>query len=166
MRRAVIATAGTVVGLVLLLGYRSEGAVKVAKVDAGAGTGSTSTNTSTNTSTRTSTNTGTGTGTGTTVPTAASSSSDRTYTGQDVSYRYGDIEVAVTVNGSRIVTVSVPQDDAFSPYSQTVNSAAVPVLVREAVAAQGLNFDVVSGATYTSDAFAQSLQSALDKASQ
>ena len=160
MRRAVIATAGTVVGLVLLLGYRSEGAVKVAKVDAGAGTGSTSTNTGT------STGTNTGTGTGTTLPTAASSSSDRTYTGQDVSYRYGDIEVAVTVDGSRIVTVSVPQDDAFSPYSQTVNSAAVPILVREAVAAQGLNFDVVSGATYTSDAFAQSLQSALDKASQ
>jgi uncharacterized protein with FMN-binding domain len=160
MRRAVIATAGTVVGLVLLLGYRSEGAVKVAKVDAGAGTGSTSTNTGT------STGTNTGTGTGTTLPTAASSSSDRTYTGQDVSYRYGDIEVAVIVDGSRIVTVSVPQDDAFSPYSQTVNSAAVPILVREAVAAQGLNFDVVSGATYTSDAFAQSLQSALDKSSQ
>jgi uncharacterized protein with FMN-binding domain len=58
----------------------------------------------------------------------------------------------------------VPQDNAFSQYSQTVNSAAVPVLEREAVAAQGINFDVVSGATYTSDAFAQSLQSALDKA--
>ncbi len=170
MRRAVIATAGTVVGLVLLLGYRSEGAVKVDKVDAGAGTSSTSpgTNTTIGPSTNTGTNTtiGPSTNTGTTVPTAASSSSDRTYTGQDVSYRYGDIEVAVTVDGSRIVTVSVPQDDAFSPYSQTVNSAAVPILVREAVAAQGLNFDVVSGATYTSDAFAQSLQSALDKASQ
>jgi uncharacterized protein with FMN-binding domain len=158
MRRAVIATAGTVVGLVLLLGYRSEGAVKVDKVDAGAGTSSTSP--------ATNTTLGPGTNTATTVPTAASSSSDRTYTGQDVSYRYGDIEVAVTVDGSRIVTVSVPQDDAFSPYSQTVNSAAVPILVREAVAAQGLNFDVVSGATYTSDAFAQSLQSALDKESQ
>ncbi len=162
MRRAVIATAGTVVGLVLLLGYRSEGAVKVDKVDAGAGTSSTSP--ATNTTLGPGTNTGTNTAT--TVPSAASSSSERTYTGQDVSYRYGDIEVAVTVEGSRIVTVSVPQDDAFSPYSQTVNSAAVPILVREAVAAQGLNFDVVSGATYTSDAFAQSLQSALDKASQ
>ena len=162
MRRAVIATAGTVVGLVLLLGYRSEGAVKVDKVDAGAGTSSTSP--ATNTTLGPGTNTGTNTAT--TVPSAASSSSERTYTGQDVSYRYGYIEVAVTVEGSRIVTVSVPQDDAFSPYSQTVNSAAVPILVREAVAAQGLNFDVVSGATYTSDAFAQSLQSALDKASQ
>jgi uncharacterized protein with FMN-binding domain len=162
MRRAVIATAGTVVGLVLLLGYRSEGAVKVDKVDAGAGTSSTSPGTNTTAGT----GTNSGTNTVTTVPNAASSSSDRTYTGQDVSYRYGDIEVAVIVDGSRIVTVSVPQDDAFSPYSQTVNSAAVPILVREAVAAQGLNFDVVSGATYTSDAFAQSLQSALDKASQ
>jgi uncharacterized protein with FMN-binding domain len=153
MRRAVIATAGTVVGLVVLLGYRSEGAVKGEKVDIGSGTS-------------TSTSTSAGAGTGTTVPTAASSSSDHTYTGQDVFYRYGDIEVAVTLSGSRLVTVSVPQNDASSPYSQTVNSAAVPVLVKEAVAAQGVNFDVVSGATYTSDAFAQSLQSALDKASQ
>jgi uncharacterized protein with FMN-binding domain len=157
MRRAVIATAGTVVGLVLLLGYRSEGAVKVEKVSAGTGTG-------TGTATTTAPGTGTGTGTGTTVPTGASSSSDRTYTGEDVSYRYGDIVVAVTLQGNRIVTVTVPQDNAFSQYSQTVNSAAVPVLEREAVAAQGINFDVVSGATYTSDAFAQSLQSALDKA--
>jgi uncharacterized protein with FMN-binding domain len=157
MRRAVIATAGTVVGLVLLLGYRSEGAVKVQKVDTGSGT-----------STNASTGTGTGgsTGTGTTVPAAASSSSHRSYTGQDVFYRYGDIEVAVTLSGSRIVTVTVPQNDASSPYSQTVNSAAVPILVKEAVAAQGVSFDVVSGATYTSDAFAQSLQSALDKASE
>jgi uncharacterized protein with FMN-binding domain len=155
MRRAVIATAGTVVGLVVLLGYRSEGAVKGEKVDIGSGT-----------STSTSAGAGAGSGTGTTVPTAASSSSDHTYTGQDVFYRYGDIEVAVTLSGSRLVTVSVPQNDASSPYSQTVNSAAVPVLVKEAVAAQGVNFDVVSGATYTSDAFAQSLQSALDKASQ
>ncbi|MGD0810890.1 MAG: FMN-binding protein [Acidimicrobiales bacterium] len=152
-----IATAGTVVGLVLLLGYRSEGAVKVEKVSAGTGTG-------TGTATTTAPGTGTGTGTGTTVPTGASSSSDRTYTGEDVSYRYGDIVVAVTLQGNRIVTVTVPQDNAFSQYSQTVNSAAVPVLEREAVAAQGINFDVVSGATYTSDAFAQSLQSALDKA--
>jgi uncharacterized protein with FMN-binding domain len=157
MRRAVIATAGTVVGLVVLLGYRSEGAVKGEKVDIGSGT---------STSTSTSAGAGAGSGTGTTVPTAASSSSDHTYTGQDVFYRYGDIEVAVTLSGSRLVTVSVPQNDASSPYSQTVNSAAVPVLVKEAVAAQGVNFDVVSGATYTSDAFAQSLQSALDKASQ
>ena len=100
------------------------------------------------------------------MPRAASSSSGHTYTGQDVFYRYGDIEVAVTLSGSRIVTVTVPQNDASSPYSQTVNSAAVPILVKEAVAAKGVSFDVVSGATYTSDAFAQSLQSALDKASQ
>ena len=153
MRRAVIATAGTVVGLVVLLGYRSEGAVKGEKVNAGSGTS-------------TSASAGTGSVTGTTVPTAGSSSSDHTYTGQDVFYRYGDIEVAGTLSGSRIVTVSVPQNDASSPYSQTVNSAAVPVLVKEAVAAQGGSCDVVSGATFTSDAFAQSLQSALDKASQ
>jgi uncharacterized protein with FMN-binding domain len=48
--------------------------------------------------------------------------------------------------------------------SQMINSYAVPILEQEAVAAQGVNINVVSGATFTSDAFAQSLQSALSKA--
>jgi|ERR1700677_5149434 uncharacterized protein with FMN-binding domain len=153
MRRALIATAGTVVGLVILLGYRSEGAVKGEKVDVGS-------------TSSTGTSTGTTVPGATTVPSAKNASQDHNYTGQDVFYRYGDIEVAVALDGSRIVSVSVPENNASSPYSQTVNSAAVPVLMREAVAAQGLDFDVVSGATYTSDAFAQSLQSALDKVSE
>ena len=67
----------------------------------------------------------------------------------------------MTLDGHRIVNVTVPQNSAVDGRSAMINSEAVPVLVQEALAAQGVNFDVVSGATYTSDAFAQSLQSAL-----
>jgi len=78
-----------------------------------------------------------------------------------VSYRYGDIQLRVTVSGGRITDISVPQESAPGQRSQSINSQAIPVLTREALAAQGLQFDVVSGATFTSDAFAQALQSAL-----
>ena len=166
MRRAVIATAGTVVGLFSCSATAQKELSRSTRSTPAPGRGSTNPAHQHHPRPGHQHRHQHGPSTARRYRTAASSSSDRTYTGQDVSYRYGDIEVAVTVDGGRIVTVSVPQDDAFSPYSQTVNSAAVPILVREAVAAQGLNFDVVSGATYTSDAFAQSLQSALDKASQ
>lgn len=84
--------------------------------------------------------------------------------GNLVQYFYGDIQVAVTVDGSKIVNVSVPQNGAVDGHSQAINSYAVPILEQEALSAQGLNFNAVSGATFTSDAFAQSLQSALQKA--
>ncbi len=147
MRRAVIATAGTVVGLVALLGYRSSGTVNGQRVTVG-----------TPSSPPTTAAPGSGKAR-TTAPPAT-----RTYDGQLVTYLYGDIEVAVTVDGDRIVNVTVPQNSAIDGRSAMINSEAVPVLIQEALAAQGVEFDVVSGATYTSDAFAQSLQTALSTA--
>ena len=51
-----------------------------------------------------------------------------------------------------------PRTTPLDGRSQMINSYAVPILEQEAVAAQGVNINVVSGATFTSDAFAQSLQ--------
>jgi uncharacterized protein with FMN-binding domain len=152
MRRAVIATAGTVAGLVALLGYRSSGAVNVPRVTVG-----------TDPSAPPATSTPV-TATPAKRAPATTSSATRNYDGELVSYAYGDIEVAVTLSGHRIVNVTVPQNSAIDGRSAMINSEAVPVLVQEALAAQGVNFDVVSGATFTSDAFAQSLQSALSAA--
>jgi uncharacterized protein with FMN-binding domain len=70
----------------------------------------------------------------------------------------------VTIDGSRISNVSVVQNNATDFRSQAIDEQAVPILQQEALSAQSVNIDVVSGATYTSDAFAQSLQSALHKA--
>jgi uncharacterized protein with FMN-binding domain len=81
-----------------------------------------------------------------------------------VNYAYGDIEVRVTVTDGRITAISIPSESAADPRSESINSQAIPILTREALAAQSLHFDVVSGATFTSDAFAQSFGSALTKA--
>ncbi|MGH9095489.1 MAG: FMN-binding protein, partial [Acidimicrobiales bacterium] len=74
------------------------------------------------------------------------------------------IQIRITMSGGRITQITTPQESATDGRSQSINSQAVPILTREALAAQNLNFDVVSGATYTSDAFAQALQSALGRA--
>jgi uncharacterized protein with FMN-binding domain len=154
MRRAVIATVATAAGLVLLLGYKAGPPAKASKV---AITGGTATTTAPEGSTTTAGGTN---GTTTTTRTAGAG----TYTGQLVDYIYGSIEVAVTIDGSRISNVSMVQNNATDFRSQAIDEQAVPILQQEALSAQSVNIDVVSGATYTSDAFAQSLQSALHKA--
>jgi uncharacterized protein with FMN-binding domain len=173
MRRAVIATAGTVVGLVALLGYKSSGAVNVQRVSVGtdpSGAPATTIAPATSAPTtaapggKTVTTAGPTTAGPTTAGPTTTGPATRTYDGQLVTYLYGNIEVAATLDGHRIVNVTVPQNSAVDGRSAMINSEAVPELVQEALAAQGVNFDVVSGATYTSDAFAQSLQSALSAA--
>jgi uncharacterized protein with FMN-binding domain len=80
-----------------------------------------------------------------------------------VQYGYGELAVKVTVRGGRIVAVAVPDIQTAEPYSQQLASQAIPMLRSEVLAAQNANIQGVSGATYTSQAYAQSLQSALDK---
>jgi uncharacterized protein with FMN-binding domain len=135
MRRALIATAGTVAALVAILEYKSTGTDKLVPVAASS-----------------------------TPSTPGHAKTPATYTGRTIDYRYGDIEVAVTLEAGKITAVNVPVNDAVDGRSEAINSESVPILVREVLAAQGVNIDVVSGATYTSDAFAQSLQAALAKA--
>jgi uncharacterized protein with FMN-binding domain len=152
VRRAVIATVATAAGLVLLLGYKAGPPGKASKVAVAGGASSTTVPAGT-----TSTSGGTDGAPSTTAGAG-------TYAGQLVDYMYGNIEVAVTIKGSRVSNVSVVQNNATDFQSQAIDEQAVPVLEQEALSAQGVNIDVVSGATYTSDAFAQSLQSALQKA--
>jgi uncharacterized protein with FMN-binding domain len=87
----------------------------------------------------------------------------RTAVGEDVPNQYGDVQVRVTVRGKKVTRVSavaLPQSD---PKSQEVSSFAAPQLAQEAVAAQSGQIDGVSGASYTSESYKTSLQSALDK---
>ena len=177
MRRALLASAGTVVGLAALLGYKSTGSVNFQKVAVGTttpspgspspGTGTAPPTTATTPTTGAPSSTGkpSAPAAGPTAPTTTTAPSPTgTYTGQDVQYNYGDIQLAVNLKAGRISSISVVRNGAIDGRSQTINSYAVPILEQEAVAAQGLNFYAVSGATFTSDAFAQSLQSALQQA--
>lgn len=87
----------------------------------------------------------------------------RSATGALEQYGYGQLSVTVTVSGSRVVGVSVAQLQTAEQYSQEVAQYAIPTLRNEVLSAQSARISSVSGATYTSEAYAYSVQSALDK---
>jgi hypothetical protein len=87
----------------------------------------------------------------------------RRATGKLIQYGYGELSVTVTVQGSQITGVSVPVLRTAEPYSQQLAAQVLPMLKSEVLAAHSPRINAVSGATYTSQAYAYSIQSALDK---
>ncbi|MFF7652522.1 FMN-binding protein [Streptomyces sp. NPDC007983] len=72
--------------------------------------------------------------------------------------------MSVTLSRGRITEVKALRTPSDRPRSQEIAATAVPQLTREALSAQSAHIDAVSGATYTSEGYTRSLQSALDKA--
>ena len=167
MRRVILAIVSTVVGLVLLLTFKthstsgtgsppaaigtpSAGGASGASgsgggSDAGGGTGTAGGGTGT-----------AGGGTGTAGAT--------TVTGAAASTIYGPVQVQIMVKGGKVTAakaVEYPQD---TPRDSQINAFAIPVLNREAASVGRATIDMVSGATYTSRGYITSLQSALDQA--
>ncbi len=98
------------------------------------------------------------------VPPRGSGYKDGAYIGDTVDAYYGYVQIQATISGGRIADVrflQYPNDRETSIY---INSQAMPILKQEAIQAQSANVDIVSGATDTSQAFIQSLQSALNRA--
>lgn len=83
--------------------------------------------------------------------------------GETVGYGYGELAVRVTMRGNRITNITVPVLQTAEQYSQDVADQAIPTLRSEVLASQTAQISAVSGATYTSQAYATSLQAALDK---
>lgn len=77
---------------------------------------------------------------------------------------YGPVQVQIQVSGGKIVSATAIVFPQSGGRDREINSYAIPVLQSETVAAQSAKIDSVSGATYTSDGYLQSLQSALDAA--
>ena len=95
---------------------------------------------------------------------AGTSGQTRSAVGSGVDYSYGVMSVKVTVSGTRILDVGIASiDDGGNPHSESIDQQAVPVLEQEAMQAQSANIQAVSGASYTSAGFTQSLQSALHR---
>lgn len=90
-------------------------------------------------------------------------SAARTVTGEGVNYGYGVLAVRVTASGSRITNVTVPTLQVAEQYSQQLAQQVIPMLKNEALHAQSAKIAAISGATYTSEAYAMSLQAALRK---
>jgi uncharacterized protein with FMN-binding domain len=91
---------------------------------------------------------------------------DGTYTGSVDNAFYGNVQVSATIQSGKITAVNFLQYPDESPNSLYVNTSAIPYLKQEAIKAQSSNVNVVTGATYTSQAFVQSLSSALSQATQ
>jgi uncharacterized protein with FMN-binding domain len=88
----------------------------------------------------------------------------RTSDGLTEQTRYGPVKVRVSVRGGRVVDVAAVELPGNEPRSTQINDVAGPLLRQEALKAQSASIDVVSGATYTSEAYEVSLKSALEKA--
>ena len=88
----------------------------------------------------------------------------KSYKGSVAQTRYGPVQVALTVKGGSITQVSVLQYPNAGGTDQQINSYALPILVDQTVKQQGAHVQMVSGATYTSQGYLTSLQSALDQA--
>lgn len=86
------------------------------------------------------------------------------YTGTLIDTQYGPVQVRITVSSGKITAADAVQYPSGSGRDQEINAAAVPQLNSEVVRQQSASIDMVSGATYTSNAYKQSLQSAIDQA--
>lgn len=140
MRRVLLAIVTTTAGLVLLLGFKTHPVTTVAAPHVALRD------------------------TGTAGPAAAGSAGTRTVTGRSADTPYGPVKVRITLHGNDITDAHAVRYPQGTPQDQQINGWAIPQLDNEAVAADSASIDVVSGATYTSEGYAQSLQSALDKA--
>lgn len=89
---------------------------------------------------------------------------DGTFDGAVINTRYGAQQVQVVVAGGKLTDVVVLQTQTADRKSQQISSRANPILREEALTAQSAKIANVSGATYTSQSYMQSLQSALDAA--
>ncbi|MFI6122910.1 FMN-binding protein [Streptomyces sp. NPDC051064] len=87
-----------------------------------------------------------------------------TFTGSPVDTEYGTVQVAATLVKGKITSVRVLQAPDRNGRDREIASYALPRLTQEALGAQSAHIDAVSGASYTSQGYMRSLQSALDQA--
>jgi uncharacterized protein with FMN-binding domain len=142
VKRLILAIAGTIAGLIVLLSFQTHPG------PAAAG--------------------GLPTATLGPVPSTAARSTRTgapvTTLGQAVTDQYGTIQVRIVTAGGQIRSVSFAKLVGDEELSDLINAQAGPLLLQRTLTAQSADIDTVSGATYTSDAYRQSLQSALDRA--
>ena len=169
-KRGAIALGLTTLALVLLLNFQTPGAIQEASARTGTSTGSSSTAVAGAAPTASapsgsSSASGTGTSDATTSDggTASGGTASTTVSGPEVDTRYGPVQVQVTVANGQVTDVTALELPSGGRSGQISNEAE-PVLREEVLSAQSASIDGVSGATYTSLAYEQSLQAALDAA--
>jgi hypothetical protein len=158
MRRVILAVAGTIAGLVALLSFKSHvPSAPVAATTGGSGGTSSSS----------------GSGQTEVVPGAFPQGSiaknlpagETAVNGKMANTAYGPVQIQLIKRAGKIVKVAVLVQPTNTLHDVQIGEFAFPKLISETLAAQNGKIDAVSGATYTSAGYIQSLQSALDKRS-
>ncbi|MEO8470457.1 MAG: FMN-binding protein [Chloroflexota bacterium] len=177
MRQRIVATAaGLALAVMLLVNFRTpedliaaasaSGTAGNAKTASGGGTtrsGSGNGSTTGSGSTSSGGSTGTSGVAGTTQPAPTTAAGAGQFTGPMAADPYGNVQVQITVSGGKVVDV-VALAMPVGGHSGRISNYVAPILRTQALAVQSANIDGVSGATYTSLAYAASLQGALDQA--
>jgi uncharacterized protein with FMN-binding domain len=150
MRRVILAVTGTIAGLVALLSFKSHAPSLSAAATSGTSGGSSSSSSSVP-------------GEFPTGSQAANLPADETaFTGQVADTVYGPVQVQLIVRNNEIVKVAILQQPTNTIHDIQIGQFAFPELISETLKAQSAKIDAVSGASYTSAGYIQSLQNALD----
>jgi uncharacterized protein with FMN-binding domain len=155
VRRIVIWLASTVAIVVLLFGYHTSTDKTSSAATASSTSGSTASGGSQPSSSPTSSSSGSN---------GDGSSKIATYTGSVAQTRWGPVQTKIAVQSGKITKVTVLQQPNGNQKDAEINSYALPILIDETVQTQSADIDMVSGATVTSEGYAESLQGALDEA--
>jgi uncharacterized protein with FMN-binding domain len=189
MRRAVLTLVGTAAGLAALLSFKTHSGTPAANAASASATtaaggadtagnatpAASATRSAKSTSSRTGKGASSGRGassarspqalhTSAAAATSAPAVQRRTVTGTVANTQRGPMQVQITLSGTKITKVTVLQQTDDGPESNQIDSYAIPKLESETLAAQSASIDAVSGASYTSSGYIQSLQSAIDQA--
>lgn len=159
MRRAPIVLAATAAGLAGTLGYKTTTPSETAT----AAISQTDTGTAHATASGSEASSSAAGSSGSSTQEQASASTT-TVTSDAISTIYGGLQLKVTVENGKITAVENLALPANDHHSVEINSWAGPQLQQSALSHADGQVDAVSGATYTTTAYEQALQSALDKA--
>jgi uncharacterized protein with FMN-binding domain len=165
MRRVILAVTGTIAGLVALLSFKSHvPSAPVAATTGGSGGVSSSSSSSSSSS---------GGGQTEVVPGAFPQGSiarnlpagETAVDGKVANTAYGPVQIQLIERSGKVVKVAVLVQPTNTLHDVQIGEFAFPKLIGETLTTQNSKIDAVSGATYTSAGYIQSLQSALDKRS-
>src|ERR1700729_2936673 len=153
MRRVILAVTATIAGLVALLSFKAH--APTVPVAATTGTGSSSSTSSSSSSART-------------IPGEFQSAAgpltagESAITGKVANTAYGPVQIQLIVKSHKIVKVAVLEQPTNTIHDIQIGEFAFPKLISETLSAQNAKVDAVSGASYTSQGYIASLQSAVD----
>jgi uncharacterized protein with FMN-binding domain len=153
-RAIFLSTAGSIA--VLFLGIEIGNAVAAPPTTSGTG--------STNSSGSTSGGSSGSASSGGTSSTGSGALKDGSYSGDEAQTPFGPVQVKVTVSAGKITNVTPLELTTYGGRSVEISNYAAPIIRSEVLKAQSVNVSNISGATYTTEAYLSSMQSALDKA--